>query len=393
MSEPPLAGEAAYSRFELETFERVKALSLRHPPAQRPGVRAAVQLLLEAGTELPPDGTILALGSRTLRLVPRRVFRATGKGTSAVELFALRDEDKASVTARLIRKRVHRAALDVSNIRWLTEALFYLDLAPQVSCDGIRLPAFHGCRADDGVVTLVMEFLGNKPGEVPAAELLRNSAQAVGFLGAFTHVHALYEQPWAERVTHRLKPEALLALEYLVLGSLPIGEGENCLAAIEAFIDNPQLHHSLAEQGIACLVHGDLHLRNVLPLPDGTTGIIDWSHVGRGLIGEDVARLMLPHFVSHPAYAGQADFGATVQSMTSEVVAGAKALAPSLADEKINIAISRALLFATVNIATQNPEGWKQKLSGADENLRVRLQSIFRYAAETARQLEARFGG
>jgi hypothetical protein len=386
-------GAVPVARPEREALEHLRELAAQHPRGQRPGIRAAAAMLLETDADVPPDGVPLPLNGRSLRLLPRRVFNATGRGTGAVELFALQDEDKGTVTGRLIRKRIHRTALDVSNIRWLTEALFYLDAAPQIACEGIRFPALHGCRTGEDSVILVMEFLGNKPASLPALELLRSSARAVGLLGGFTHLHQVYEKPWMERVTHRLKPEALLALQYLVLECLPGAEGEHCLAAIEGFIDTPQLHHSMAEQGMACLVHGDLHLRNMLPLADGTIGLIDWSHVGRGLIGEDLARLLLPTFVVHPAHVIHTDFGAAVDWMTAEVVAGAKSFIPALDARKVDIAVTRALMFATVNVAGQNPEGWKQRLAGGDQEFRVRLQSVFRYAAATANQLMARFGG
>ncbi len=393
MSGTTLGGDAAFSRFELETLERVKKLAAQHPPVQRPGLRDAVALLRDPQSAFPPEGLPFTLQARTLRLVPRRVFRATGKGTGAVELFVLRDEDKGSVTARMIRKSVRRTALDMSNIRWLTEALFYLDLAPRISCDGIRLPALYGCRADDGAVTLVMEFLKDESADVPKAEWLRASARALGRLGGYTHVHGLYKSPWCERVTYELRPEALLALDHLIHGCLPGAEGENCLSALQDFIDNPQLHHDISAHGIACLVHGDFQPRNLHHLAGGEAGIIDWSHVGQGLIGGDLGRLMLPHYVFSPVWAQQGDFAADVRIAEQEVIEGARELIPDLDAGRISVAIAHALLLAVVRVAAVNPEGMTSRLADGDENFRARLQSIFRYAAENARQIVARFGG
>jgi hypothetical protein len=45
------------------------------------------------------------------------------------------------------------------------------------------------------------------------------------------------------------------------------------------------------------------------------------------------------------------------------------------------------------NVAGQNPGASMQRLADGDEVFRTRLRSVFRYAAETANQLMARFGG
>lgn len=392
MTETDLPGDTPLSRFELGTLQRLRELAKNHPPAPRPGIRSAVSILLDAAKAVPAGGISVKLPARSLQLLPRRVFRSNGETTAAVELFALRDAARDAGGSRMIRKRIQRQAMDVANIGWLLEALFYLDVAPQLVCEGIRVPRIYGCSADDGAVTLVMEFLRNNSAEVPAADRLRRIARSIGRLGAYTHLHSLYERPWAQRVTHRLNVEALLALEQLVRHSLPGAEGDRCFLALEDFINDPQLHQTLSEQGIACLVHGDMNPWNVFPMADGEVGIIDWSYVGWGLIGEDLARLMLPQFVSHPIWADQPDFSQSVRVMTEEVIAGAKTFLPSLDEERVRIAVARSLLLAVGNVAGQNPEVSKRKLADGDHAFRAKLQSVFRFAAENARVLAERFG-
>ena len=392
MSADRLEAEVTLSRHEQENLQRLWDLANHLPRPPRPGLRAATEILLDAGRMVPKDGISITLPGRSLRLLPRRVFNSNGEATDAVELFVLQDEAKGAGGSRMIRKRVQRQTLDVTTIGWLSEALFYCDVAPWLACEGIRVPAVYGCRTDDDSVTLVMEFLVNRSSDIPAVDRLRLLARAVGRLGAYTHLNALYMRPWAERVSPRMNLQALMALPQLVSDCLPGDEGERCISALEDFIDAPQLHQLLSQRGIACLAHGDLHLWNAFSLADGEIGIIDWSYVGQGFIGEDIARLMLPHFVAHPAWADQPDFAVSVKEMTDAVIVGAKGLLPSLDEEAVRLAIAKALLLAMGNVAGQNPGASMQRLADADEVFRARLRSVFRYAAETANQLMARFG-
>ncbi len=47
----------------------------------------------------------------------------------------------------------------MGSIQWLAEALFYLDLAPRISGEGITLSDVHGCKATAQGVTLVLSFI------------------------------------------------------------------------------------------------------------------------------------------------------------------------------------------------------------------------------------------
>ncbi len=247
---------------EREARAKLEALSRDLRENQRPPVRRAVDALLSGEAPRPDDpaGVLLELPRRSFRLRHRKGFKLTGAGTGALDLFVLQDQRGGPPIARLIVKTIHRTAAEMGSIQWLAEALFYLDLAPRISGEGITLPDVHGCKATAQGVTLVLSFIPPPQPPLSPHPERKAAARAIGRFGAVTHLRRLHEAGWLEAVRPRLMPETFLALEALVEAAFPDAAArERCLAAFEAFMGDAGLQRRLDEAGVPCLCHGDLH--------------------------------------------------------------------------------------------------------------------------------------
>lgn len=378
---------------ERQARDRLRTLAGALREGQRPPLRRAADALLTADPEVlrRPEGLVLELPRRTLRLRHRKSFKPTGTGTGAIDLFVLQDERGGPLLARLIRKSIRRTAVEVGNVLWLAEALFYLDIAPRLACDGIAIPEVHGCSVDEGAVTLVMSFM--PPPQPPHSVLVQPSvaAQAIGRLGAFSHRHGLHEASWLERVRPRFTPDAFVALEGLIGACVaePVAR-DRVLGLFEACLGDTQLQHRLDEKGLRSLCHGDLHPRNLLALDDGVVAFIDWSHVGVGTIGHDLGRFMLPDFLYAPAWEPYERFGPAIEMMAAEVTAAARSVVPGLPHETVRDAIDRSLIQQAAMLGVTRRNALEKMLSGGGPQFRARLRSVLDYAAAAAAKLIAR---
>lgn len=386
---------AAETVAEREGRERLRILSESLRDRQRRPLRLAADVLLSDDPSADDDqrGVRLDLPRRGFTLKRRKSFKPTGTGSAAIDMFVLQDENGGPPVARLICKTILRTAVEMGNTQWLAEAMFYLDLAPRIACDGVAIPEAHGCRVEGQAVTLVLEFIPPPAPPLAPQPDAEVAARAIGRLGAFTHTRGLHDESWLERVRPRLTPEAFLALEAVAEAALPDAAArDRCLEIFESFMGDSSLQRRLDEGGIACLCHGDLHPKNLLQSPEGDVVFIDWSHAGVGAIGHDLGRLMLPAFLYSPAWERHRDFAAAVDMMAGEVLTGARSLLPAANQEPIRAAIDRALVQQSAMLGVTRRNALEKSLSGGGPQFRERLRSVLDYAVSVATRLIERHG-
>lgn len=360
--------------------------------ALRPPIRAAAKLLLTEDIAPLRDkrATGLELPSRTIWLCHRKSFMPTGPGSAAIDLFDVRPRPRAPAIASMVRKSVSKREPGEEQVGWLGDALFYLGIAPRFQVPGLVVPQLYGCRAGDGRVTMVIEYLEPAAVQPSGLERVDRSAGMVGRLGGITYAQRLHELDWIRPVTPRLPPETLLMLERLAASCIAdAGERSNIVAAVERLMSSPDVLGRIRADAYPCLAHGDLHVRNVFAWAgnDRDLAVIDWGKMSRGFIGQDAVLLLLPRYIASGEW-GDTSFPGAARRVQNEVIAGAMSVAAGLDPARIRLGLDLGLVFQTAVLAARNAVEWTGgNAGGAHLRRRGRIASVFRHVADCCESL------
>jgi hypothetical protein len=194
---------------------------------------------------------------------------------------------------------------------WCRESLAYQhDLAGAYAGSGIRAPMCLGVDVEGSEAVLLLEWVGDEPGEAwpvtsygPAAEAL-GRAQAPFLLGrpvppfSWLSEHFLREYSSEKPVAWELLGDDDAWAHPLVREGFPAGLREGVL-----FVHaHRERLYQISESLPRTLCHLDFWPKNLFRRPQGEIVVIDWSFAGDGAVGEDVGNLVpdavFDHFVT-----------------------------------------------------------------------------------------------
>jgi hypothetical protein len=382
----------AHSGLEARSVERLRSLIGSFSKSRlRPIYRiAARRLLTGEESDLRSETFALELPRRTVWLDHRRTFNPTGPGSGAIDLFCIRSRPRAGAIVKLVRKVVHRPDFIEERLGWLGEALFYLDIAPRISTQGLVIPELYGCSLDGDSIILVLEYLDPDRAQHPDLARIALSARLIGSLGAITHQGRHYEAEWIRPFSPRFPVETLAALESLAAHSIPdADEQSRIVGAFERLIGSPEAIACIRANGYRSLAHGDLHTRNLFAVAGEQNGmaVIDWGKVCEGLIGHDAILLLLPRFIKSEEL-GSLGFSAAVDLVQQNLISGALSVDPSLDPARVRLGLEIGLVFHTALLAARNSSDWLQL--GQEQQQRV--ASMLRGVAAIAQELLNKYG-
>lgn len=233
----------------------------------------------------------------------------TRAGRLAVLKYTKSDRSRGST-----RWEAHWTARDHDPRRWTywcREPLAYQhDLAGAYDGSGITAPACLGVDVDDSEAVLLLEWVGEGPGEAwpvtsygPAAEAL-GRAQAPFLLGeplpllSWLSRRFLREYSSEKPVAWGLLDDGDAWAHPLVRETFPGG----LRAGVRFVHEHRERLYQISESLPRTLCHLDFWPKNLFRRSTGETVVIDWSFAGDGAAGEDVGNLVpdavFDHFVS-----------------------------------------------------------------------------------------------
>ena len=362
----------------------------------RPAVARAAELLLEAGTAQRAIEAPLpfSLGQRRFEIVHRGSFMPTGPGSAAIGHFEVRRLSDGAVIIGLVRKQILRANHDGQQNGWLYEALFYSGLAPQLRIPGVVIPRLFGGMVKAGAITMILEHLPatTRP---PVTPWYRQTAMALGKLGAVTSLQRLQETDWLAAHHLAMTTSTLDRLEELVCRCCPDApEAGRILGLIENFLGTPRLATTVKSEAYSCLAHGDIHSNNLIRMDRRieAVGIIDWGKVCASIIGQDMALPLLPRYVASRDWSHAGGFASAVTAVQDAIIQGVSAIDPSFEPGRVSLGLDLAIVQLTAIFAERFSSSFDVSL-GADEIRRreLRMAEVFRHAATIIEKLNSRF--
>jgi len=222
--------------------------------------------------------------------------RATGASSHSIVVY----QAPPPLVERVIEKQLTARPGALAEL-WLDEALFSERLRDRLELKRIRIPRRVSIEViDRREVRLYLEHVdGYRP--MRGLDERLGASRAFSELAVRSREKRLHEQAWLHRsvgVGHAAPQRAFHDLLSL------IGMGKRKARMIEATIQDFYDHRSKLnaqyQECVPTLTHGDANYLNVLASDASDEFlVVDWARVGSGMVGDDLARLVLPWIVTH----------------------------------------------------------------------------------------------
>jgi hypothetical protein len=220
---------------------------------------------------------------------------------------------------------------------WLDEALFYVDVQPELAASGFRIPRCMLVYAhDDGRYSLCLEQI--RDFERPASLAERQSAsRGLGQLAAVACAQGVGARPWLTRRPLSSAPAPGIVAERLRRLESVEGLDHDILESYERVPGILERAADVQREFATTIGHNDTHWGNVLIDPHGSICILDWARVSRGLIGEDLCKLFQPWIYSQTRISTMEEMAEVERALLDSYASGVKEILPACDKEHIRL--------------------------------------------------------
>lgn len=218
------------------------------------------------------------------------------------------------------------------------EVLFYLELRDQVSTDELYCPRLESLiERPDGSISMMLERVEN-------AGVVFDRAQRLALCGSFGRMggrshgcDALAHADWLPRGRGIGTLAQLPARAPTVEAMAHVGL-EDEWPGVEATLANRDMLCALYAQGHPVLCHGDANHHNIRGGEQpGRFVAVDWPRVQLGMAGDDLARLVYPHVLTHGHASSAEELTGFEEAALAAYLAGLQERVPEADPQRVRV--------------------------------------------------------